>query len=979
MKWSWTEDDLAASWLLSPDEWQIIESKRGVTRLGFALLFKFFQLEGRFPSGSQEVPSDAVQFVAQQVGVDPGTWKDYPWRGRSVEYHRASIRQYLGFREATVADTEALKAWLMDDVLNHEHRVERLRDTILDRCRTLHIEPPTQKQLRRLLRSALQEHETSFCNNIFQSLNSATLERLDALLEVKPSEENEDEWTIWQSLKAEPGKAGLDSVKKAASRLNLLREVGLSADLFKDVPPKLMERYAKRAAVEQPFELRRHAGSLKATLMSAFLHRRSEDLTDHLVDLLVETVHKMGKKAERRIEAGLGEALQKAAGKMAKLYRMAKAAVDAPKGTIEEVIFPAAPEKWLLTLIQEVEKGSGYKEKLRSSLQRSYRYHYRRMVPELLNAMEFRCTNTRHQPVMQAIAVLKSNFNPKGSFYPEGVQAPLKGVVPSDWMPLVIDKEGELEKINRIAYELCVLKALRERLRCREIWVVGSRRYRDPEEDLPQDFEDRKAAYYENLGVPLDPKAFTAALREEMTKHLRMLDNQMPTNPRVKILGKKNGYRISVSPFGPQPEPVNLAKVKQEVNQRWPGTCLLDVLKETDLRVNFTQSLRSGTERFHLDKATLRRRLLLCLFGLGTNTGIKSMESAQQDNYKDLLYIRRRFFSIEGLHQAIARIVNATLAVRLPQIWGDGTTACASDSKQFGAWDQNLLTEWHLRYGGRGVMVYWHVEKNAACIYSQFKRVSSSEVAAMIQGVLRHCTEMEVDRQYVDSHGQSAVAFAFCRLLGFELMPRLKGIRRQKLYKATSGQSFLNLDPVMALRAINWELIEEQLDTMVKHAVALKLGMAEAQSLLRRFTRNNAQHPAYKALAELGKAIKTIFLCRYLASEDLRREIHEGLNVVESWNSTNGFIFYGKGADLATNRRENQEIGLLCLHLLQASLVYVNTLMIQRVLVDPAWYEQMTVRDLAALSPLMTQHINPYGRFELNMETRLPIETFVEA
>jgi hypothetical protein len=500
MKQSWTEDDLAASWLLLPGEWQIIESKRGVTQLGFALLFKFFQIEGRFPSGSQEVPSDAVQFVAQQVGVDPNTWKYYPWRGRSVEYHRASIRQYLGFREATVADTEALKAWLIDGILNHEHRLERLRDSILDRCRTLHIEPPTQKQLLRLLRSALQEHETRFCNNIFQSLDSATLERLDDLLEVKPSEEDEGEWTIWQSLKAEPGKAGLDSVKKAASRLNLLGKVGFTADLFKDVPPKLLERYAKRAAVEQPFELRRHAGSLKVTLMSAFLHRRGEDLTDHLVDLLVETVHKMGKKAERRIEAGLGEALQKAAGKMAKLYRMAKAAVDAPKGTIEEVIFPAAPEKWLLTLIQEVEKRSGYKEKLRTSLQRSYRYHYRRMVPELLNTMEFRCTNARHQPVMQAIAVLKSNLNHKGSSYPEGVQAPLKGVVPSDWMPLVIDKEGEPEKINRVAYELCVLKALRERLRCREIWVAGSRRYRNPEEDLPQDFEDRKAAYYENLG-----------------------------------------------------------------------------------------------------------------------------------------------------------------------------------------------------------------------------------------------------------------------------------------------------------------------------------------------------------------------------------------------------------------------------------------------------------------------------------------------
>jgi TnpA family transposase len=708
--------------------------------------------------------------------------------------------------------------------------------------------------------------------------------------------------------------------------------------------------------------------------MSAFLHRRSEDLTDHLADLLVETVHKMGKKAERRIDVGLGEALQKAVGKMAKLYRMAKAAVDAPKGIVEEVIFPAVPEKWLFALIQEVEKASGYQGKIRSSLQRSYRFHYRRMVPELLNTLEFRSTNARHQPVMQAMEVLKSNLKHKGSSYPKGVLAPLKGVVPSGWMPLVVEKEGEPHEINRVAYEICVLKALRERLRCREIWVVGSRRYRDPEEDLPQDFEGRKAAYYEDLGVPLDPKAFTAAVREEMTRHLRMLDNQMPINPKVKILRKKNGNRISISPFMAQAEPENLMKLKQEVNLRWPGTGLLEVLKETDLRVNFTRYLRSGTERNHLNKATLWRRLLLCIFGLGTNTGIKSMESQPEDAYKDLLYIRRRFLSIEGLRQAIAHVVNATLAARLPQIWGDATTACASDSKQFGAWDQNLLTEWHLRYGGRGVMVYWHVEKNAACIYSQFKRVSSSEVAAMIQGVLRHCTEMEVDRQFVDSHGQSAVAFAFCRLLGFELMPRLKGISRQKLCKALAGQSFPNLDPVMALRAINWELIEEQLDTMVKHAVALKLGMADAESLLRRFTRNNAQHPAYKALNELGKAIKTIFLCRYLASEDLRREIHEGLNVVESWNSTNGFIFYGKGGELATNRRENQELGLLCLHLLQASLVYVNTLMIQQVLADPAWYEQMTVRDLAALSPLMTQHINPYGRFELDMETRLPIE-----
>jgi len=179
---------------------------------------------------------------------------------------------------------------------------------------------------------------------------------------------------------------------------------------------------------------------------------------------------------------------------------------------------------------------------------------------------------------------------------------------------------------------------------------------------LPQDFEERKAGYYEELGIPLDAKAFTATLREEMTQHLKALDKGLPINNKVKIQHKKDGYRISVSPSTPQPDPENLVFLKQEVNRRWWGTSLLDVLKETDLRVGFTQCLQSGTERFHMDRITLQRRLILCLFGLGTNTGIKSMESRPADDYKDLLYIRRRFLSVEGLRQATARVANATFA-----------------------------------------------------------------------------------------------------------------------------------------------------------------------------------------------------------------------------------------------------------------------------------------------------------------------------
>ena len=321
------------------------------------------------------------------------------------------------------------------------------------------------------------------------------------------------------------------------------------------------------------------------------------------------------------------------------------------------------------------------------------------------------------------------------------------------------------------------------------------------------------------------------------------------------------------------------------------------------------------------------------------------------------------------------RVVNATFAARRPEIWGEGTTACASDSKKFGAWDQNLMTEWHIRYGGRGVMIYWHVDKKAACIYSQLKRCSSSEVAAMIEGVLRHCTDMFVEKNYVDSHGQSEVAFAFCHLLGFDLLPRLKAIASQKLYRPSPGNpdTHYHLQPILT-RPINWDLVRQQYDEMIKYAAALRVGTAEPEAILKRFTRANVQHPTYRALAELGKAVKTIFLCRYLHEEDLRREVHEGLNVVETWNSVNGFIFYGKGGEIATNRLEDQEIAVLSLHLLQACLVYINTLMFQQVLAEPPWLDKMTHDDFRALSPLIHAHVNPNGTIELDMTKRIPLD-----
>jgi hypothetical protein len=157
-------------------------------------------------------------------------------------------------------------------------------------------------------------------------------------------------------------------------------------------------------------------------------------------------------------------------------------------------------------------------------------------------------------------------------------------------------------------------------------------------------------------------------------------------------------------------------------------------------------------------------------------------------------------------------------------------------------------------------------------------------------------------------------------------------------------------------------------------SVSLTNVPADTEDILRRFTRDNAQHPTYRALAALGEACKTAFLCRYLRLPALRREIHEGLQVVENWNSVNGFIYFARGGEIASNRVDDQEVAMLCLHLLQICLVYVNTLMVQQVLNEPEWRNRLTAADWRGLTPLFFTHINPYGTFKLDMNTRLPIE-----
>ncbi|NQY74051.1 MAG: Tn3 family transposase [Candidatus Margulisbacteria bacterium] len=976
----YNKKSLIENFSFQPNELKFLGNKTGKTRLGAALQFKFLQNEGRLLDEDSEIPKQVLDFIAHQVNADSKSYQDYDWEGRNVSIHRAQVLKYFGFKKYTVSDVEHIKTLLIESILHRTHKIEHLKSEVYHEFRRLKVIPPPEGRiLRRIIRPALSQFESDLFIKITRSVSQDSLKKIDEFVAQEGIEISESiKPVLFNDLKIGPGAVGLKSMLSEIKKLEAIVSLGIPDKIATFISPQVLKKYYRRAASENTYRTNNRAKPVRYALLILFLVHKKRGITDTVIDLLIQIVHNVGAHAEKRVKRNILNDVKKVSGKYGILLRLSELSLQNPKGVINRIIYPIVGEGKLSDIVKELRSNYSYQTQVYTVVRRSYATHYRRMVPLILDVLDFHSNNKAFAPIIEAIHLLKKYATTKKQCFPLEEDIPIEGVIRKKMKDLIIETdENGNPRINRINYEICVLQALRDKIRCREIWATGADRYRNPDEDLPSDFQLKKQEHYLALNLTMDVELFMNDLKDKMDTSLIQFNRTVPKNKKVKIIKKNGKGWITLTPSEAQPENQNIERIKDEIMARWPLTDLLDVVKETDLRTQFTKRFYSSASREILDQETLRKRILLSSFGIGTNTGLKHVTSGNPDvSYRDLLYVKKRFINKDSLREAISDIANAIFKIRSTKIWGKATTSCASDSKKFGAWDQNLMTEWHNRYRGRGIMIYWHVEKNSVCIHSQVKRCSSSEVAAMIEGVIRHCTDMEVQKNYVDTHGQSIVAFAFSHILGFQLLPRLKSIHSQKLYlpnnelKDTLG----NLTLILS-KAINWNLIRTQYDEMVKYATALRLGTADTESILKRFTRNNLKHPTYLALCELGKAVKTIFLCEYLSSEALRQEIHEGLNVVENWNSANGFILYGHGGEFATNNLEEQEITALCLHLIQNCMIYVNTLMIQEVLSDKKWKSILTKEDYRALTPLIYKHITPYGRFYLNMDKRMRLKS----
>ena len=954
--------------LFTQQEIELIKKRHHKNRLAFGVILYHYKTNNELITNITDIQQYPKFREISQIIECYKIPEDLP--SKTIDNFCSTIRSFFKSSYSKKLHYDELAKFLSKFVLpTKELNNSELQAISKEYLKDKRIDSFKDKTLQRVIKDAINDYEKSLFEAINNDLTDEQKANLNGLLLTY-----KDDLTYLGWINKDITNPSLESILSLLEILNLTSNVNIETSSLTTLPRKRLEKYAETFTRFSPSDLKIMKDKQRGSYLAIYIHIRRQHLIDHILNMFIRISKNIIHRSERRMVKKLICEIKKVYSKNTILFNIAEACIDNPDDTIRNKIFPIVGETKLNNIILEYKKkGPKYQNVLHEQVRSSYARHYRRMIKPLLSSVVLRSNNTNHQPIIDAIELIKKYFNSSKTYFPKDVDVPIN-FLSKKWRNRIEDDNGN---IKRICYEVYVLKKLADRIRCREVWIEGSFLHRNPDYDLPKDFDANNPENYDNLSLSFDAETFVKQLQESLSKALEELNSNIQHNKKVRI----ENNRISLSPLEPQKESQNIVHIKKLLQEKWSATNLIDQLKEAGLRTKFTESFISYGSKVYLKPTQIAERILLAIYVFGTNVGLKHVRAGSPHiSYKQLEHIRDYFISRDNIKDAIGVVANALLSQRWQSIWGKMPIAIAGDSTQFTAYFQNLISEYHNRYGGRGVMIYWHVEKNACCINSQLKSVSNSEVSVMIEGVLKHCTEMSVEKSYVDTHGQSEVGFAFSHLLGFSLIPRLANLSKQKISRCeiSDYSKYSNIKDIMT-DTINWDLIKEQYSEMVKYTIAMKENYADPESILRSFNRNNLKHLTYLALSQLGKVIKTIFICNYLIDVKIRQEIQEGLNVVELWYGVSKFIFYGRSGEISSNRCKNQEISVLSLHLLQLSMVYINTLMIQQIITENNLLDKLTKEDKRAITPLIYEHVNPYGLFPLDMNERLPDLDYLEA
>ncbi len=952
--------DLIAFFTLSEaeGEWIPVQSSPA-NRLGFALQLCTLRFMGFIPEDLLNPPPTMVEFVARQLGVDPGVLAEYGARAQTRSDHLQVIQGHLGYRKAGPADLEVLAAWLVERALEHDKPL-LLYSLACERLRAEKMIRPGVTRLERLVAEARQDAQVATLQYLEPILTTACRAFLDSLLSHDPAVNGVPLSWLRRPVAANSPQA----IRRNLEKLDYLRAWRVETWELHGLHPNRLQRLAQIARRSSAQALQRAPAERRYPLLVAFLYQSLVDITDDVIEMVDRCLGYAYAHAKADLAVFRSTVARAINEKITLFQELARTVLDPQVSDPElrEVIFARIPAAALERALAEAQQISRPLDDNPFDFLEHRYSHLRQFTPRWLATFTFH-SNEEADALVAAVELLRQLNAQNRRVLPK--EAPL-GFVPPAWRPYAIDEPNPARR--RHYYELCVLWELRGALRSGAIWLAPSRRYANPETylipktDWPQWRTEvcRQLQVAEEHGVRLDERA--AAL----VTLLNRVDQGFSHNSKVRLVKGD----LVITPLAAEDRPDSAKQLEQLIDARLPHVELSELLIEVDSWTGFSRCFEHAGGNPSRSSALLRHHYA-SVVAQGCNLGLTKMAQIADLSYDQLAWCTTWYLREETLKAAITAIVNFHYHQPLSHCWGGGTLS-SSDGQRFPvAGKVRNATPLPRYFGyGRGVTFYTWTSDQFSQYGTQVIPATVRDATYVLDEILDNETELSLVEHTTDTAGYTELVFALFDLLGMQFSPRIRDIGDQRLYRFERTPDYPNLASRLK-GTLNRTLLLDHWDDLLRVAGSLKLGWVTASLLIGKLQTYPRKNKLTRALQEYGRLIKTIFILRYLENEDLRRHINTQLNKGEALHALRGFLFFANNSTIRKKQEEAQINQASCLNLLTNAVVAWNTVYMAAA-IDQLRQEGYPVQeeDIVHLSPARYEHINPYGRysFEINQE-----------
>lgn len=961
LKRSYTEKELERVYKPSSEEVRFVyELTRGPKSLLSAMiLLKTSQRLGYFPK-LEEVPTQIVDYIRDRMKLPPEVVPGYD-KPRTRYQHQTAIRKFRSIqsygKEAQRIALEAVQkaAQVMD------HPADLINVAIAELIRQ-NYELPAFSTLDRLARHIRKSVNDGFFEMVFQRLGNQEIKRLDELLE-----RGESHYSEYNRLKNLPKKPKLSEIRERLDHLAWLTTFGDARPYLEGISPAKVSHFAAQAKALDAREMKDFSQAKRAALLLCLIYRSQTKTRDHLGTLFIKRMASLHKAAKEELEQIREQHREKTESLVLAFTEVLQALQDNPEDAeagrlIKEVLASRGSIPDLLDDCEAVASCQG--NNYLPLILKFFRQNHRPVLFRLINSLQLDSTSEDGR-LIQALEFVKKHQNSRKEWLQDEVDLSFAS---DAWRRIIRVKQrvGGYQ-IARRHLEVCVFSYLATELKTGDVCIQDSDDFADYREQLLswEECQPLLSEYLDEMDFPEQGKEFVQQLQEWMNHTCRTVDCKYPDSDAVVINEKGEPELKKVRA---KERTVDQKHLEKLVLERMPERSILDILCNVEHWIRWTRHFGplSGSDP-KLERPT--ERYILNTFTYGCNLGPAQAARHMRGlvTPKMLSFVNQRHVTAQKLDQAIKDIINEYYRFDLPQLWGSGKTA-AADGTKYDIYEENLLAEYHIRYGGYGGIAYHHVSDNYIALFSHFIPCGVWEAVYILDGLLKNKSNIQPDTVHADTQGQSTPVFALAHLLGIKLMPRIRNLKDLTFFRPFEGVRYKHIDSLFT-ETINWKLIETHWKDLLQVVLSIKAGKISSATLLRKLSNDSRKNRLYKAFRELGRVVRTVFLLEYISDLELRQQITATTNKAEAYNGFSKWLFFGGESIIADNDPEEQE------KVIKYNDLVANAVILQNVVDLTAVLRELTREGygieseaVATLSPYMTSHIKRFGDYVIDMD-----------